>query len=70
MIASFRNNPKQVLDSFFIKNFLQSLEHNGKHMAFNPDDSNEEAHIDEERLQEWRKHMFQVRNVKSDIEIN
>ena len=65
MIASLRNVPKPLLDNFFIKNFLQSPEHNGKHLYLNQDDANKKSHMDEERLQEWRSHMFQIRNARA-----
>jgi len=70
MVASLRDNPKPELDNFFIKNFLQSPERKGKHLDLNADALNKKARSDEERLQEWRRAMYKIRNVESDIGIH
>jgi len=70
MVASLRNNPKPEVDNFFIKNFLQSPEHQGKHLDLNADALNKKARADEDKLQEWRRAMYTIRNVESGIGIH
>jgi len=66
MVASLRDNPKPELDNFFIKNFVQSPERKGKHLDLNADALNKKTRTDEERLQEWRRAMYKIRNVESE----
>ena len=70
MVASLRDNPKPELDNFFIKNFVQSPERKGKHLDLNADALNKKTRTDEERLQEWRRAMYKIRNVESEIGIH
>ncbi len=67
MVASLRNNPKPELDNFFIKNFLQSPERKCAHLDLKADSLNKKASADEDKLQEWRRAMYKIRNVESEI---
>jgi hypothetical protein len=69
-MVALQNNPKLEFDNFFIKNFLQLPKHKGKHLDLNADALNRKTRTDEERLQEWRRAMYKIRNVESEIEIH
>ena len=69
-MVALQNNPKLELDNFFIKNFLQSPERKGKHLDLNADVLDKKTRTDEDKLQEWRRAMYTIRNVESDIGIH
>jgi hypothetical protein len=45
-------------------------ERKGKHLDLNADALNKKARTDEDKLQEWRRAMYKIRNVESDIGIH
>ena len=66
-MVALHNKPKLEFDNFVIKNFLQSPKHKCKHLDINADALNRKTRTDEERLQEWRRAMYKIRNVESEI---
>ena len=69
-MVALQNNPTPEFDNFFIKNFLQSPKHKGKHLDLNAEALNRKTRTDEERLQEWRRAMYKIRNIESEIGIH
>jgi len=69
-MVALQNNPKLEFDNFFINNFLQSPKHKGKHLDLNAVAFNKKARTDEDNLQEWRRAMYKIRNVESEIDLH
>ena len=66
-MVALHNKPKLEFDNFLINNFLQSPKHKVKHLDLNADALNKKTRTDEDKLQEWRRVMYKIRNVDSEI---
>ena len=67
MVTPLRYNPKNEFANSFISSNWQSAGHLEAHTYLHPEDVDEMLRMKEERLQEWRRAMFKIRNVESDI---
>lgn len=67
MVTPLRYKPKNELDNSFISSNWQSVSYLDTHAYFYPEGAVENLRMKEERLQEWRRAMFKIRNVESEI---
>jgi hypothetical protein len=61
MVATLSNNTKPELDDFYLKYFWQPTEYLAAHANSNLNDPDDNARMEEERLQEWRANMIKIR---------
>ena len=67
MVPPLRNKPKQELDNLHIKYTWRPTELLGTQTHSHLNEADDKAHMDEERLHEWRRAMYKIRNVESEI---
>ena len=68
MVTPLRYNGKNELANSFISSNWQSAVHLDTHTYLNQEeDADEMLRMKEERLQEWRRAMFKIRNIESEI---
>ena len=67
MVTPLRYNGKNELANSFISSNWQAAGHLDTHTYLNQEDADEMLRMKEERLQEWRRAMFKIRNVESEI---
>jgi len=70
MATSLVSNPKTELDNLHIKYTWRPTELLGTHTHLHINEADDKGHMDEERLQEWRRAMYKIRNIESDIGIH
>jgi len=61
MVTPLRYNPTKKLNDFFINSLWQPDGHSDTRSYLNPEDADEKLRMDEERLQDWRRKMAQIR---------
>ena len=61
MVTPLRYNPTKKLNDLFINSLWQSVGHPDTRAYLNQEDVDEKLRIDEERLQDWRRKMAQIR---------
>jgi len=67
VVTPLRYNPKNELANSFISLNRHSTGHLDAHTYLNPDVVDEKLLTKDEKLQEWRRAMFNIRNLESDI---
>ena len=70
MVTSLGSKQKAELDNLHIKYTWRPTELLGTHTHLHLNEADDQAHMNEERLQEWRRAMYKIRNVESDMEIH
>ncbi len=61
MVTPLRYNPKPKLNDLFINSLWQPVGNPDTRAYLNPEDADEKLRMDEERLQDWRRKMAQIR---------
>jgi len=61
MVTPLRYNPTKKLNDLFINSLWPSVGHSDARAYLNQEDVDEKLRIDEERLQDWRRKMAQIR---------
>ena len=61
MVTPLRYNPTIKLNDLFINSLWPSVGHPDARAYLNQEDVDEKLRIDEERLQDWRRKMAQIR---------
>ena len=61
MVTPLRYNPTKKINDLFINSLWQPDGHSDARSYLNPEDADEKLRMDEERLQDWRRKMAQIR---------
>ena len=61
MVNVLRYDAKNEFNDSFIHSLRQPVGHPDTHAYLNPEDADEKLRMDEERLQDWRRKMAQIR---------
>ena len=67
MVTSLGSNPKAELDNLHIKYTWRPTELLGTQTHLHLNEADDKTQMNEERLQEWRRAMYKIRNVDSEI---
>ena len=70
MVTSLGSKQKAELDNLHIKYTWRPTRLLGTQTHSHLSEADDKAHMDEERLQEWRRAMYKIRNAESEIDLH